>query len=338
MAVTREDVVRRAKVSAATVSYVINGGPRPVSAETREKVLKAIQELGYKPNAVARNLRMQRTFTIGLVVPDFYNPYFAEVANGIEEAAMEKGYKVILLHSGYESAKEAQFVDLLRSERVEGVIWIPATSNLELPLKLSEFSIPTVVFDRVGTQSELTAMVADNYSGGYIATRYLLDLGHRCIGYISRPVDLSHSQGRMRGYLDALKERGIQPDPNLIIHGGFSLEEGKRAFMELMKASNCITAIFTFNDIMAMGALRGAWEMGIKVPQQLSLVGFDDIPEAAFSCPALTTIHLDKVEMGRRGMQLLFQLINGETPGPDSTKAVEVYLVERESTGPPPAG
>jgi LacI family transcriptional regulator len=336
MAATREDVERRAKVSAATVSYVINGGPRPVAPETRARVLEAIKELGYQPNAVARNLRMKRTFTIGLVIPDFRNPYFAEVVGAIEEAATEKGYKVILLHSRYDPVKEAQFVDLLRTERVEGVIWIPATSNLDSPKTLSEYAIPTVVYDRISTQTDMLAMVADNYNGGYLATRHLLELGHKRIGYISRPVELSHSQGRLQGYKDALKESGIEVETGLIVKGGFELEEGKQAFYKLCEQAEPPTAVFTFNDIMAIGVLRGAWEKGIRVPEEMSVVGFDDIVQAAYTCPALTTIHLDKGEMGRRGVELLMQLIKGEAPAAELMKAVGVHLVVRESSGPVP--
>ncbi len=336
MTATRDDVARLAKVSSATVSYVINDGPRPVSDETKTKVLEAIHQLGYQPNAVARNLRMQRTFTIGLVIPDTHNPYFAEVVSGIEETAFNNGYKVILLHSSYNTEKEFQFVELLRTERVDGVIWIPASSNVEPLKELALSELPTVVFDRVGAQADLQALVTDNYHGGYLATRHLIELGHKRIGYISRPVELSHSQGRLRGYMDALAEAQIPFDPELIIKGGFLLDDGRRALFSLLDLPCAPTGVFTYNDMMAIGVLRGAFERGLNVPKDLSVVGFDDISQAAFTCPALTTIHLDKFEMGRRSAILLMALINKEIPDPKLTQPAEVRLITRETTGVAP--
>jgi DNA-binding LacI/PurR family transcriptional regulator len=296
--------------------------------------LAAIRELGYRPSAIARSLRLQRTSTIGLIFPDTKNPYFAEVLSGIEQTALEKGYKVILLHSGYDHNKELQQVDLLAVERVDGVMWVPATPHFEALQKLGKYAIPTVVFDRVNSHKAAPAVVADNYRGGYIATEHLIQLGHQRIGFISRPLELSHSHGRLQGYQAALQAYGLPSDPVLVAKGGFRLEDGRQAFHHLLSLETPPSALFAYNDMMAIGALRGAYEMGLRVPEDFSIVGFDDISQAAFTCPALTTIKVDKFELGRRGAALLLNLIDKETPDPDLMKPLDVSLVVRESTGP----
>jgi DNA-binding LacI/PurR family transcriptional regulator len=336
MVITRNDVARKANVSSATVSYVINDGPRPVSPATRDRVLVAIRELGYQPSAIARHLRLRRSFTIGLIFPDTSNPYFDEVMRGIEHAALENNYKVVLVHSGYDFQKELQHVDLLHIERVDGVIWIPATDHFEALERLNRYEIPTVIFDRGYSPNNAPTVSVDNFNGGYIATEHLIQLGHRRIGCIARPVELSHSQGRLEGYKAALKDYGIPFDPVLVAKGGFRLENGKQAFLDLLRLTIPPTALFAYNDIMAIGALRGAYETGLHVPDDFSIVGFDDIAQAAFTCPALTSVFQDKFEMGRRGAQLLLSLINKEPPDPDICSPVEVKLVVRESTGPAP--
>ncbi len=335
--VNRNDVARFAGVSPATVSYVVNNGPRPVANETRERVLRAIKQLNYQPSAVARNLRLQRTSTLGLVLPDMQNPYFAEVTRGIEAVAFENNYTVILCHSDYSYERELQYIDTLRMQRVAGVIWIPATDRMEAYNKLVSYDMPTVLVDRYVTGQKVPAVVVDNFRGGYIATEHLIQLGHRRIGAIVRPVELSHSQGRLRGYMAALRDQGLEVDQALIAPGGYYLENGRRAFRQLMEQNPRPTAIFAYNDIMAIGALRAAHQYGLRVPDDLSIIGFDDIPEADFTCPALTTVSQAKFDMGRRGAELLLQMIEGgDLPALDAPLLVP-RLVVRESTGPAPA-
>jgi LacI family transcriptional regulator len=337
MTVTLRDVAQHAGVSSATVSYVINSGPRPVSSETRARVLQAIEQLGYQPNAVARSLRLNRTSILGLILPDTNNPYFTEVARGIEQVAFDNGYRVILLHSGYDEVHERQFVDLLQAERVAGVIWIPATPNPETYQKFVSNNLPTVVFDRnlPGANVpnlEPASVVTDNFHGGYLATEHLLQLGHRRIACIARPVEMSHSQGRLRGYQQALQDYGVPFEPGLICRGGFRLENGWQATLDLLDSDPRVTAIFAYNDMMAIGCLRALYERGIRVPQDFSVIGFDDIPQAAYTCPSLTTIYIDKTEMGRRGAQLLLAMIEEKKPEPELLLPMEVRLVKREST------
>ncbi len=332
--ITRDDVARRAGVSPSTVSYVINNGPRPVSQATREKVLNAIAELGYRPNAVARNLRRQRTSILGLVIPDIINPYFAEVAQGIEAAAFERDFTVIFCHTNYNLHQELTYIDHLYIERAAGIIWVPATGDPVPAQKLIQYGISTVVIDREIDQFSFPSVVADNFSGGYKATEHLISLGHEHIGCIVRPTKLSHSQGRLLGYLAALKEHHLPVDERLIASGGYRQENGYRAMLELLQLSPPPTAVFTYNDIMAIGAMRALKEKGIAVPQEFSVIGFDDIPEAAYTCPALTTIRQEKYEMGVKSVSLLQRLINGEEIDEVPEIVVGVDLVVRESTGP----
>jgi len=333
--ITRNDVARYAGVSPSTVSYVINNGPRSVSDETRQRVLQAIDTLGYRPNAVARNLRRQSTNTIGLILPDTCNTYFAEVAEGIESVAYENDYMVVLCNSDYQLDRELSYVDHLLSERAAGIIIVPATSSTKALELLLGSGIPTVSLDRVVEGINVPFIVANNFRGGYLATQYLISLGHTRIGCISRPVDLTHATERVKGYLAALKDAGITPDPSWMARGGYRLANGKKAMHSLLDLAHPPTAVFCYNDMMAIGALRCAHEQGLCVPADLSIVGFDDIVESGFTCPALTTIHQDKHEMGRRGMKLLLKLIENKTSLTSlKSKPLDVNLVIRESTGP----
>lgn len=330
--VSRKDVARLAGVSTATVSYVINNGPRPVSPETRARVLEIIQRLGYQPSSVARNLRRQRTSTLGVILPDTLNPYFGQVVRGIERVAFEHGYIVIQLHSDYSLQRELQFADLLYAERVAGAIWIPTTGSAEPVERLVQHRIPVVVLDRQLPDIEIPTVVADNFRGGYLATSHLIALGHTRIGYIGRQTDLSHSQQRLEGYRAALQEHGLAFDPTLIARGGFRMEDGRAAACELLQRTPRPTAIFAYNDFNAIGALRAAYECGLRVPDDLAIVGFDDIPGAAFTLPALTTIRQPKLEMGQRAAELLLDLIAGQGAA-SSPPPLEVELIVRESSG-----
>jgi len=329
------DVAERAGVSVATVSHVINQ-TRPVSDELRRRVLAAMDELGYHPNALARSLRQKRTSTLGLIIPDTNNPYFAEVARGVEQVAFERDFTVILCHSDYNPERELQYVDVLYAKRAAGVIWIPATENCEAAERLTGYGVPLIVLDRRTPEVQCPSVLADNFRGGYAATEHLITLGHRRIGCIARPVGLSHSQDRILGYQSALRDYGLPLDEALIAKGGFRLENGRQAAFYLFDLNPPPTALFAYNDIMAIGALRAAHERGLRVPQDFSIVGFDDIPQAAFTCPALTTVSQPKLDMGRRGAELLFDLIEGKRPPTETDVPLEVRLVVRESTGPAP--
>jgi LacI family transcriptional regulator len=307
-----------------------------VASATREKILKAIDELGYKPNVIARSLRLQKTFTLGLILPDTYNPYFAEVVRGVEMVAFQRGYSVMLCHSNYDPKQEIQYILALNAERAAGVLWFPATDDPKPARLLADYGIPVVMLDRIVSGFETPSVMANNFLGGYLATQHLLALGHRLVGCITRPVELFHSQERLRGYRAALDEHGLAENANLIVRGGFRLEDGYEATKRLLSQQPLPSAIFAYNDIMAIGALRAAREMGLHVPQDLSVVGFDDIPQAAFTDPALTTVRVPKLEMGCRGAELLLEVIDAKNPNASPSPLLEVELIVRESTAARP--
>jgi len=330
--VTRNDVAHEAGVSPAIVSYVVNNGPRPVAPETYKRVIEAIERLGYKPNAIARSLRLQRTSTIGLILPDTQNPYFAEVVRGVEKIASQHGYSIILCHSDYSLEQEIRYVNVLESERVAGVLWFPATDNAKPQQILSESGVPVVILDRIVSGLQAHCVIADNFRGGYLATKHLIQLGHSRIGCIARPLDLYHSQERVRGYRAALSENGLPDDSSLIVKGGFRLEDGRSAAIQLFDQQPPPTAIFAYNDFMALGALRAASERGLNIPNDVSIIGFDDIPQSSFTVPALTTIRQPKLEMGCRGAELLLDLITKKKRRNAVESPLGVQLIIREST------
>jgi LacI family transcriptional regulator len=336
---TRNDVARKAGVSTATVSYVINNGPRRVSDEAREKVLKAVRELGYQPNRIAQSLRLQEAFVIGVILPDTSNSYFAEVARSIERVAFEQRFSVSLGYSAYEPERELQYAERLLSERAAGVIWVPSTADSRVAQRLRAHGVPLVLLDRnVPGQEDLPTIDVDNFRGAYLATEYLIRQGHRRIAHITRRNELGHSSERLRGYCEALRDNGVRVDESLIRREGFDQRAGRDCTLGLLGERPAPTAIFAYNDVSAVGVLRAAYERNVRVPQELSVVGFDDITEASFTCPALTTVAQPKSELGRIGAELLLRLIRGEQPGHGERITEGVSVVVRESSGPAPQG
>lgn len=333
---TRDDVARKAGVSAATVSYVINDGPRGVSDEAREKVLKAIRALGYRPDRIARSLRLQEPFAIGVILPDTNWSYYAELARAIEAVAFEKGSPVSVGYSSFESEREVQYVERLLSERAAGVIWVPSTADPRVVQRLRSHGVPLVVLERrVVGEDDLPTILVDNFRGAYLATEYLIHLGHKRIGHITRENELSDTSEKLAGYREALQDNRVPIDESLIRRGGVDQAAGRLCALDLLHQRPAPTAIFAYNDISAIGVLRAAFECGIDVPQNLSVVGFDDIKEASFTCPSLTTVAQPKSELGRMGAELLFQLIDGEQPEQSKPITAGVSVVARESTANP---
>jgi LacI family transcriptional regulator len=330
MITTMRDVAERAGVSVTSVSHVINE-TRPVSYELRERVLAAMEELGYQPNRLARSLRSGKTQTIGMIVPDSADPFFAEVARGIEDTAFENGYSLILCNSDANLGKEAFYTDVLVEKQVDGILFLAAGLSTERILDLQQRGMPVVVVDRELPGAHVDLVVTDNAGGGWSATRHLIDLGHRRIGYITAPSDLTLSEYRSTGYRKALEEAGIAADENLVVRGDFDFKSGYRAARQLLANDKQPTAIFASNDIMAIGAICAAVESGLQVPQDLSVVGYDDIPLASYSNPPLTTIAQPNYDMGVRAASLLLERLHD--PGRPSQRIVlDVELRIRRST------
>jgi LacI family transcriptional regulator len=330
MATIRE-VAAKAGVSVSTVSHVVNE-TRFVSEETRGRVLAAMEELHYKPNRLARSLRRKdkRTHTLGLLIPDSTNPFFAEVLRGVEDASFEAGYNVILCNSDDDPEKELNYLNVLLGKQVDGIVLVSAgahEASLEL---LARRQGTAVVVDREIGGAELDSVVVDNEEGGYLATQYLLDLGHEHIGCITGPSPLTPSAGRSQGYRKALEDAGFVPDDNFLLAGDFRPQSGYTATRQLLAQTPRPTAIFACNDMMAVGAIRALNEAGLRVPQDVSVIGFDDITLASFTGPPLTTMAQPSIEMGMLAAELLVDRLQNPN-GTPRRELLATTLVVRES-------
>jgi LacI family transcriptional regulator len=331
--ITIKDIARRAGVSTATVSYVINES-RYVSPEFKSRVLKAIAELGYYPDDNARSLRSKKTSTIGLIVPDNSNPFFAEIAKGVEDAGFEAGYSVILCNSNAMLERERVYLEVLLSKRVEGIILFSTTTGLEQIESIVKRGIPMAIFYRESGNLDVDTFSLDNFKAGYDATRHLIELGHTEIACIKPLSPTNPSARRVDGYKKALEDYGLTWREALTPQGNNLISGGERAARELLGSGQRFSAIFACNDAMAIGAMRALREAGFRIPQDISIVGFDDIILATYSNPPLTTIASPKQEAGRFAVERLLERINGIHKGGARNFMLETYLVIRESTAP----
>jgi LacI family transcriptional regulator len=331
MATIRE-VAESAGVSYATVSHVINN-TRLVSQETRERVLTAMTALNYRPNALARSLRQGKTNTIGLVLPDSANPFFAEISRSIEDEAFKKGYSVFLCNTELDTERELFYVDVLSKKQVDGIIFVAAGDQADSLDLLLQRNMPVVMIDRNVPNVEVDAVLTDNQLGGYLATRHLLDLGHKRIACIAGPSSITPSAERFIGYRKALEEAGLLFDENLVIRGDYHAQSGMEITHSILKMNPRPTAIFALNDLMALGALRAAAEAGYSVPKDLAVIGYDDLEIARFTNPPLTTIAQPKKEVGVQAINLLVDRISRKS-GPPSRLLLAPELIIRRSTQP----
>jgi len=315
---TINDVARRAGVSAATVSRVMND-TKPVSPELRQRVLRVMDEMDYRPNLLAGSLRRRVTHTIGLIVPDTTNPFFGELAKSIEDVGFQNGYNVILCNSDYNLERERSSIMVLKAKQVDGLIFIPGSSRTDHVRDLLEsWQGSVVTADRLTPELKADSVVADNRTGGRMAALHLLGLGHRYIGCIERPE----------------RQWNVEIPKKLCVRGGFRLEDGVRAGHALLTLPDRPTAIFAYNDIMAIGALQAAKELHVRVPDDCAIVGFDDIPMASYLTPALTTIRLPKYRIGALAAEILLGRVRGEIEGPQHHEVLEVELIVRGSSDP----
>lgn len=326
------EVAERAGVSVTTVSHVINN-TRTVSPETRLRVQEAMQTLGYQPNVLARSLRRGITHTIGIILPDSANPYFAEVVRGIEDSSFEQGYSVILCNSDNDLDKEHHYTNVLVEKQVDGIIFVAAGLSAENIQTLQDRGIPLVLVDRFVPDVQVDNVLADNQQGGWLATRHLIELDHRAIACIAGPGGVRPSRERIDGYRQALESAEINFNPGWIVEGDFQYESGYIGAMKLFDQHPLPTAIFACNDLMAIGAYRFAHENNLRVPEQLSIIGFDDVRLAAYTNPPLTTIRQSKHKMGSRAATLLLERIaNRDLEA--RQEVLDTQLVIRGSTAP----
>lgn len=331
-----KDVAKKAGVSTTTVSHVINE-TRFVSDELRQRVMDAMQSMDYHPNILARSLRSGKSKTIGLIVPDISNLFFAEIARKVEDRGLEYGYSVILCNTDDDHAKEAGYIDVLITKKVDGIIFISAGYEGENLYKLLNNKIPIVIADRSLGDVVTDVVLVDNWMGGYTATKYLLELGHRKIACISGPSSLTPSAQRVEGFHQALKDAAIEINYCLVIPGDFRSVGGEKAMNSLLECDKKPTAVFACNDMMALGAMRAINNRGLRVPEDISLVGFDDIPISQCVYPAITTVAQPIEELGSIVVKYLIERIEyknsrrkGEEPDYRTT-VLETKLVKRDS-------
>jgi len=332
--VTGKDVAKRAGVSVATVSYVINDGPRPVSPETQAKVQKAIEELGYFPNELARSLTRKQTATIGLMVPNLKNPVYAEIAESFESVCTASGYTVMLTGTDRDLAKEQQLAETLRSKQVDGVVILPSEEPYSFLKLFQQANIPMVVLEH--DLADTHCIVIDDRQGGRLAMQHLLSLGHRRIALIQRETLSPHGHLRGLGCREMLEESGIPLDPALVIVGKAGQAAGYAAMQQWLALPNPPTAVFAHNDMLAVGAIRAVFDAGLTVPADISVVGHDDTSIIDYLNPRLTTVKFPVTEMGRRAGQIILELVQQPDSLPAETITLPVELVIRASTAPPP--
>ncbi len=331
---TMKDVAKAAGVSVTTVSHVINE-TRFVSEDLRTRVSQAMADLNYHPNVLARSLRQGITHTIGLIVPDNSNPFFAEVARAAETVGFENDYSVILCNSDKNVEREAAYLNVLIAKQVDGVIFIAAGSKQEHLLELLEQGIPVVVADRDMPQTLADVVLVNHEQGGYDATRYLVSLGHRRVACIAGPLGVTPSADRVRGYKRALQEAGIPIEDELIVRCTESWVAGEIAMAQLLRLDRRPSAVFAYNDVTAIGALRAIKNAGLMVPNDLSICGFDDIALASAMVPALTTVAQPIAELAILATELLIARIhNSDAREPGQRIVLDTKLIVRESCAP----
>jgi LacI family transcriptional regulator len=331
---TMNDVARVANVSIATVSHVING-TRFVSAERVERVHLAMHELGYTPDATARSLRVGRTDTIGLVIPDNSNPFFAALARWIEEAGFEAGYTTILANSNERPDREHRYVSTLVSKRVDGLILSPSRGDHStLARLLKNAGTPVVVVDREADLPGADCVLYDNEGGSCEAARYLVELGHTSIACVAGPADATSATERVTGFRKALADAGVALPDHAVVEADFHFSGGREATARLLGTGEKFTALFAANDLMAAGAIRELAERGLSVPGDVSVIGFDDAPLAEMISPALTTMRQPLQEMAQAAVSLLLSRLTDADGGQPTRRVLPTSLVIRESTAP----
>ena len=304
-----KDVALHAGVSVTTVSHVVNG-TRFVSETARQRVEEAVRELGYVPSAVARSLKHNTTRTFGMIIPNNSNPYFAEIIRGVEDRCFAAGYNVILCNSNDDPERQAGYLRVLAEKRIDGLVLVVTGSDAIARATLGGINMPLVVLDREVSGVSGDLVEVNHVLGSQMATRYLLELGHPRVACISGPPGLSPSSQRRAGWKDALEKAGVERTESDLARGDFTARGGYLAMQALLKRRPRPTAVFACNDLMAFGALTAAREAGIDVPQQLSIVGFDDIDLAAFSAPPLTTVAQPKQQIGTVAADLLLDRVS----------------------------
>ncbi|MFC4076991.1 LacI family DNA-binding transcriptional regulator [Salinithrix halophila] len=334
MIVTIRDVAKRAGVSIATVSRVLNKS-KPVSDELKKRIMDAVEETGYLPNAVARSMIQKRTGLFGVIIPEIFNPYFSGLVEGIESVSKEFQYHLMLSVSEKDPEREKELLQIYRSRQMEGIILAAARLEEDQKEILARLGIPCVVIGQRVKGLKAPSVVINNWKAAFEATDYLIQLGHRRIGMIGGPFwDVASGQERYQGFRDALASRALPCREEWVSEGeGFLVEDGYKGMEILHSAPELPTAVFCACDRIAVGAIRYLEGQGLQVPEDVSVIGFDDEELASIIHPRLTTIRHSPFEMGRRAATLLTEMLHGNQ-SLQTAETLEHSLIVRESTIP----
>jgi LacI family transcriptional regulator len=330
--VTRNDVAEAAGVSPSTVSYVLNDGPRGVSESTKERVLKVVSKLGYHPNAIARSLRTKRVGMVGLMVPDISNPFFAGLSRGAQDVAKEKGYFVVVCNTDGQLRQEISLMRSLYEHCMEGIIIDPVEVESRDLKFLLERSVPVVLSGLDKDTAAADCAGVDDTQAAADAVGYLMALGHKEIALITGPLTQRRMSHRPEGYRKALIEHSIAYRDDLVVNGDYSQGSGYNCAQELLQRRVKFSAVFAANDLMAIGAMVAIQERGLRVPEDVSIVGFDNIPESNVATPKLTTIDNPHYAQGKATAEMLFERISGTIQGRARAIVLPHRLIVRGST------
>lgn len=333
---TIKDVAKEAKVSTSTVSHTLNG-TRYVSDAVRGRVMDAVKTLNYRPSSIARSLKVNRTGTIGMLVNTSTNPFYAEVVQGVETRCFERGYTLFLCNTDGDIKRMEANLKALEEKRVDGLLLMCSETDTEVFDLFATYQNTPIVVTDWGPLSDNMDRIQDNSrKGGYLATKHLIEMGHTHIGCITGPMNKQISHERLDGFSQAMAEANLEIHAPWIMEGDFGCQGGVTAMTQLLSLSNRPTALFAGNDMMAMGAIHKASEAGLSIPDDLSIVGYDDIFISRFMTPALTTIHQPKANLGAMAVDTLVNRI--ATPTADATLIhMEPHLVPRSSVKRIPA-
>jgi LacI family transcriptional regulator len=335
---TLRDVARKAGVHPATASRALNDDTRGlVNEETAERVRLAAEQLDYRPNPIARGLKTNRSYTIGVLIPDLTNPLFPPILRGIEDRLEEAGYTPLMANTDNDPERERIDWQAMRARQVDGIIAATAQRDHRLLDEIRTHEMPLVLVNRRVHDVPIPVAIADDRAGIRLAVGHLAQLGHTRIGHIAGPLELSTGFDRYEGFMSAMGEAGLEPDRELIVvSDAFTESDGARACRQLLDANGGMTAIAAGNDLIALGCYDVLAERGIACPAQLSIVGFNDMPFAGRFQPPLTTIRIPHYELGATAAELMLERLQ-EGGGEARTVLLEPALVVRSSTAPPAA-
>lgn len=325
MALTIRDIARKAGVSVPTVSKVLNNRP-DVSESTRRRVQQVIASLQYNPSGIARSLVLQKTHTLGLIIPDISSPFYPDVAKGVQNRAYELDYSVLLFDSDNKLEKENHAIKLMKSKRVDGMIVSLAAENRQELRLLEEEGFPVMQIDRIVPGSTAPFVTIDNCLSAYEATTYLIGLGHKCIAHITGNLASQTARDRLQGFYKALEEQGSVVTEYHVLQGDYTVRSGREHMRTLLTLKKRPTAVFVANDLMALGCYEAVFERGLSIPGDMSIIGHDDVEIASLIRPLLTTMAQPTYELGRAAVEGLIRQIEGRNANSGKTEVENVVL------------